>query len=181
MTEERARLHPALEAILLVAEEPLDHMRLAQAVDHPPDAVESALRALANEYDEQRRGFQLLQVAGGWRLYTREEFAPSVERFVGTDHQPKLSQAALETLAIIAYQQPVGRSKISGIRGVNVDAVVRNLLTRGLIGEAGSDPQTGAGLYGTTQYFLERMGLTDLDELPELAPLLPAVEDLADE
>lgn len=175
---EPLELRPALEAVLLVAEEPLAHLRLAQVVGHPPGDVENALRVLAAEYDEHRRGFQLLEVARGWRLFTREEFSAAVEDFVREDHQAKLSQAALETLAIVAYQQPVSRSRIAAVRGVSVDAVVRNLVTRGLLDETATDPRTGAVLYATSDYFLERMGLTSLDELPELAPLLPALDEL---
>jgi segregation and condensation protein B len=119
-------------------------------------------------------------VAGGWRYYTREEFAPVVEAFVLDGQQARLTQAALETLAVVAYKQPVSRARVSAIRGVNVDGVMRTLLTRGLVEEAGEDPSTGAHLYRTSSYFLERIGVTSLDELPELAPYLPDLEDLGD-
>lgn len=171
-------LRPALEAVLMIADEPLDHLVLAQAVGHPPTDVEQALRALAAEYAEQGRGFELRELAGGWRFYSREEFADVVSAFVLEGQQAKLSQAALETLAVVAYRQPISRSRISAIRGVNVDGVVRTLVTRGLIVELGNDAESGAILYGTTNYFLERMGLSALDELPELAPMLPDLEDL---
>ena len=171
-------LRPALEAVLMIADEPLDHLVLAQAVGHPPTDVEQALRALAAEYAEQGRGFELRELAGGWRFYSREEFADVVSAFVLEGQQAKLSQAALETLAVVAYRQPISRSRISAIRGVNVDGVVRTLVTRGLIVELGNDAESGAILYGTTNYFLERMGLSGLDELPELAPMLPDLEDL---
>lgn len=171
-------LQPMLEAVLFAADEPIDYMRLAQIVNRPPDDVVAGLNDLCDEYDWQGRGFQLREVARGWRLFTREAFAPAVERFVRDDHHAKLSQAALETLAIVAYQQPVSRSRISAVRGVSVDAVVRNLVQRGLLVESGTDQTSGAVLYSTSDYFLERMGLSDLDELPELAPLLPALDDL---
>lgn len=175
MTEQ---LRPALEAVLMIADQPLDHLTLAQAVGAPPAEVEVALNELAAEYTEQGRGFDLRNVGGGWRYFTREEFAPVVEAFVLDGQQARLTQAALETLAVVAYRQPVSRSRVSAIRGVNVDGVVRTLLTRGLIEEAGVDTSSGAVLYRTSTYFLERMGMTDLSELPEIAPLLPEIEDL---
>lgn len=171
-------LRPALEAVLMIADEPLDHLVLAQAVGHPPADVQQALRELATEYAEQGRGFELRELAGGWRFYSREEYADVVAAFVLEGQQAKLSQAALETLAVVAYRQPISRSRISAIRGVNVDGVVRTLVTRGLIVELGNDADTGAVLYGTTTYFLERMGLSGLDELPPLAPMLPELDDL---
>ncbi|MFL6156870.1 MAG: SMC-Scp complex subunit ScpB, partial [Marmoricola sp.] len=116
-------------------------------------------------------------VAGGWRYYTREEYAGVVERFVLDGQQARLTQAALETLAVVAYKQPVSRARVSAIRGVNVDGVMRTLLTRGLLEEAGTDAETGAHLYRTTVYFLERIGITSLDELPELAPFVPDMDD----
>ena len=178
---EPVELRPALEALLIVADEPLDEPTLAAAVDHPVEAVTQALADLVREYDEDRRGFELRHVAGGWRYYTREELAGVVERFVLDGQQARLTQAALETLAVVAYQQPVSRSRVSAIRGVNVDGVMRTLLTRGLVEEAGNDAETGAHLYRTTSYFLERIGIGSLDELPELAPFLPGIEDLDDE
>lgn len=171
-------LRPALEAVLMIADQPLDHVTLAQAVDHPPADVEAALAALADEYTEQGRGFELRNVGGGWRYFTREEYAAVVEEFVLDGQQARLTQAALETLAVIAYRQPVSRSRVSAIRGVNVDGVVRTLLTRGLIEEAGVDASSGAVLYRTSSYFLERMGMSDLGELPEIAPFLPEIDDL---
>lgn len=178
---EVAELRPALEALLMVADQPLDLATLASAVGHPVVAVDGALMALAAEYDEQGRGFELRNVAGGWRYYTREEFAPVVESFVLDGQQARLTQAALETLAVVAYKQPVSRARVSAIRGVNVDGVIRTLLTRGLVEEAGRDGEHGATLYRTTGYFLERIGVTGLDELPELAPYLPDMDDLEDE
>ena len=176
-----ADLRPALEAVLMVADQPLDHISLATAVGYPVAEVAEALSALAAEYDESGRGFELRNVAGGWRFYTREEFAPVVEKFVLEGQQARLTQAALETLAVVAYKQPVSRSRVSAIRGVNVDGVMRTLLTRGLVEEAGTDAETGAHLYRTTSYFLERIGVTSLDEMPELAPYLPDMDDLEDE
>ncbi len=178
---ELLELRPALEAVLMVADQPLDHLTLAQAVGHPPVEVQAALSELAAEYEEQGRGFELRHVGGGWRYFTREAFAPAVERFVLDGQQARLTQAALETLAVVAYRQPVSRSRISAIRGVNVDGVVRTLVTRGLLEEAGTDPESGAHLYRTSSYFLERMGLASLAELPDIAPMLPDIEDMEDD
>ena len=178
--EPQVELRPALEAVLMVADQPLDHLTLATAVGHPPAEVADALEALSREYDEEGRGFDLRNVAGGWRYYTREDVAPVVERFVLEGQQARLTQAALETLAIVAYQQPVSRARVSAVRGVNVDGVMRTLLSRGLVEEAGQDAQTTATLYRTTSYFLERIGVASLDELPELAPFLPDMDELDD-
>jgi segregation and condensation protein B len=174
-------LAPALEAVLMVADAPLDHVTLAQAVDRPPQQVADALHDLAADYTAHGRGFDLREVGGGWRFYTRAEYAPVVERFVVEGQQARLTQAALETLAVVAYRQPVSRARVSAVRGVNVDGVMRTLVTRGLVEEAGSDSETGAVLYRTTSYFLERMGLTDLDALPDLAPLLPEMGEVEDD
>ena len=164
----------------MIADQPLDESTLASAVGSPVAAVTDALADLAQEYADQGRGFELRNVAGGWRYYTREEFAPVVEAFVLDGQQARLTQAALETLAVVAYKQPVSRARVSAIRGVNVDGVMRTLLTRGLVEEAGEDHSTGAHLYRTSGYFLERIGVTSLDELPELAPYLPDLDDLED-
>jgi segregation and condensation protein B len=166
-------LEACLEAILLVVDEPVAEVVLAQVLERPRDEVSRALRELAASYDEQRRGFDLRQVAGGWRFYTREDCAPVVERFVRDGQEVRLTQAALETLAVVAYRQPVSRSRVSAVRGVTCDAVMRPLTLRGLVEEAGTEHQTGAILYRTTGYFLERLGLASVDELPELAPFLP--------
>jgi len=176
--EQLPHLRPALEALLLVAEEPLDTLVLAAAVSHPAEAVAYALTSLAEEYTVQGRGFELRQVAGGWRYYTRPELAPVLERFVLDGQQARLTRAALETLAVVAYKQPVSRARVSAIRGVSVDGVMRTLVSRGLVEEAGQDPDGTATVYRTTRYFLERLGVTSLDELPELAPLLPELSDL---
>ena len=175
-----ADLRPALEALLMVADQPLDHLTLASAVGYPPEEVRQALAGLAAEYAEQGRGFDLRNVAGGWRFYTREELAPVVEKFVLDGQQARLTQAALETLSVVAYRQPVSRARVSAIRGVNVDGVMRTLVSRGLVEEAGQDAESTAILYRTTGYFLERLGITSLAELPELAPLMPDLEDLDD-
>ena len=166
-------LEACLEAILLVVDEPVAEVVLAQVLERPRDEVSRALRELAAAYDAQRRGYDLRQVAGGWRFYTREECAPVVERFVRDGQEVRLTQAALETLAVVAYRQPVSRSRVSAVRGVNCDAVMRTLTLRGLVEEAGTERETGAILYRTTGYFLERLGLASLEELPELAPFLP--------
>ena len=173
-------LAPSLEAVLMVADEPLDATSLATAVGYPVDDVVAALRALTDEYDAQGRGFELRNVAGGYRYYTREEYASVVEGFVLEGQQARLTQAALETLAVVAYKQPVTRARVSAIRGVNVDGVMRTLLTRGLVEEAGHDESSGATLFRTTSYFLERIGVTTIEELPELAPYLPDLADMHD-
>ncbi len=176
-----AELRPALEAILMVSDQPLDEVTLATVVGYPGEEVTAALTSLAREYDDQGRGFELRNVAGGWRFYSREQFASVVEGFVLEGQQARLTQAALETLAVVAYQQPVSRARVSAIRGVTVDGVMRTLLARGLVEEAGRDGEHGAALYRTTTYFLERIGVTSVHDLPELAPYLPDMEDLEDE
>jgi len=163
----------AIEAVLMVVEEPVTVEALASALEESPDEVALILEELAGEYDEQQRGFQLRRTSAGWRIYSRSDYAPVVERFVLEGQRAKLSKAALETLAVIAYRQPVSRARIAAVRGVSVDGVVRTLLTRGLIDEVGNDADHGAVLYGTTDYFLTRLGLGSLAELPPLAPYLP--------
>lgn len=174
-------LKPSLEALLMVADQPLDHVTLASAVGYPIDEVDRALGELATAYTQDNRGFELRHVAGGWRYYTREQYAAVVEAFVLDGQRARLTQAALETLAVVAYRQPVSRARVSAIRGVNVDGVIRTLVTRGLVEESGHDGEHGATLYRTTTYFLERIGIGSLDELPELAPFLPEMDDLEDE
>ena len=168
----------AIEAILMVTDDPVTSMALATALEIPVPAVEMHLQTLIADYGD--RGFTLREVAGGWRIYSRPEYAAAVERFILEGATAKLTQASLETLAVIAYRQPISRGRVGAVRGVNVDGVVRTLLTRGLIEEVGSEPESGAILYGTTDYFLERLGLRDLSELPALAPYLPEV-DILDE
>lgn len=169
-------LKAALEAILMVAEEPVAEVTLASVLEVPTAEVTEVLAALAAEYTDQGRGFDLRQVAGGWRIYTRPEAHAAVERFLTDGATSRLTQAALETLAVVAYRQPISRGRISAIRGVSVDAVMRTLVTRGLVEEAGVEHETQAILYRTTSYFLERIGLTSVDQLPELAPFLPDID-----
>lgn len=173
-------LGAALEALLLLADEPMSVLELAAAVREQAEIVEEELRRLSEEYTGQMRGFDLREVAGGWRFYTRAECSPVVERFVLDGQQARLTQASLETLAVIAYRQPITRGRVSAVRGVNVDGVIRTLLSRGLIAEAGTDGESGAHLYVTTSHFLERMGLSSLEELPPLAEHLPDLSDLED-
>ena len=173
-------LPAVLEALLLVTDEPVPSTVLAQVSGQPTLDVEQALTALAVDYRDQDRGFELRPVAGGWRLYTRPDCAPYVERFLLDGQQARLTQAALETLAVVAYRQPVTRARIGAVRGVNVDGVVRTLLARGLIADAGQDPDSAATLFRTTPLLLERLGLRSLDDLPALAPLLPELDELDD-
>ena len=171
--ESSSGLQPAIEAILLVADEPVPENMLAQVLEVAQQDVAAALHDLAAWYTEQGRGFDLREVAGGWRYYTKAEYAPVVEKFVRDGQEVRLTHAALETLAVVAYRQPVGRAQVSAVRGVNCDGVMRTLTLRGLVEEAGTDQETGAVLFRTTGYFLERLGLAGLDQLPELAPFLP--------
>jgi segregation and condensation protein B len=174
-------LRAALEAIMLVADEPVAEILLAQVLERPRGEVAATLRELSAEYTTDGRGFDLREIAGGWRLYTREDCAALVERFIRDGQEVRLTQAALETLAVVAYRQPVSRARVSAVRGVNCDGVMRTLTLRGLVEEAGTDPETGAILYRTTGYFLERMGLPSIEDLPDLAPFLPDdFEDMED-
>lgn len=170
----------AIEAILMVADEPVSVVRLAAALGLPVDRVADHLWRLESEYRTaaRRPGFELREAGGGWRIYSAPDFADVVGQFVTEGQSARLSQAALETLAVIAYRQPVTRGQVSAVRGVNVDGVVRTLTMRGLIVEDGSDESSGALLYRTTGYFMERMGLSSLDELPALAPHLPEIDAL---
>ncbi|WP_312678064.1 SMC-Scp complex subunit ScpB [Microbacterium sp.] len=165
-----------LEAILLVVDEPQSLVALAAAVGSPVPAVRQAVAGLVADYDGEaggpRRGFELREVGGGWRLYVREEHDDLVSEFVNAQAPSRLSQAALETLAVIAYKQPVTRSQVASIRAVNVDSVVRTLVARGLITELFTDPETGAINYGTTDALLVNLGINSLDELPHISPLL---------
>lgn len=168
---------PALEAVLMVADQPLAATELAAAIGVSVPQVGELLAELAADYEgrgsTRARGFRLLERGGGWRIYSAPEFHDTVARVVLAGQTQRLTHAALETLAVIAYRQPVTRGAISAIRGVNVDSVVRTLLARGLICEAGAE-ESGALTYRTTSVFLEKMGLNSLDELPPLAPYLPA-------
>jgi segregation and condensation protein B len=168
----------ALEAILMVVDEPVTEIILAQITETPTDQVIVSLNELAREYEESARGFELRQVAGGWRFYSHPDLAAVVEKFVLDGQQSRLTQAALETLAVIAYRQPVSRARVSAIRGVNVEAVMKTLITRGLVEERGLEADTGAILYGTTSFFLEKIGLNKVEDLPALAPFLPDIDGL---
>lgn len=181
-------LKAALEAVLMVVDEPVSEEQLAAVVALPTAKIRDALHEIAREYDGYTRtgdtvpvrGFELRQLAGGWRIYSRPAYAGIVSQFVVDGQTARLTQAALETLAVIAYRQPVSRARVSAIRGVNVDSVVRTLAQRGLIEEVGTDPVSGAFLYSTTAYFLERLGIGSVDELPQIAQHLPGLENLHD-
>lgn len=169
-------LDAALEALLLVVDAPTEADALADALDQPVARVRTALRRLSARYTADGRGIDLRHAGGGWRFYTRDAYAPYVERLLLDGQRARLTRAALETLAVVAYRQPVTRARVSAVRGVNCDGVLRTLLTRGLVQEAGLDPSTQGTLFRTTELFLERLGLSSLDELPPLAPLLPDVD-----
>ncbi|WP_082676859.1 SMC-Scp complex subunit ScpB [Kocuria palustris] len=182
-------LAAGIEAVLMVAERPVSEFDLAEVLGQSVDEIRATLDSLRAEYDGLTgndddpvvpRGFELRRVGGGWRFYSRAEFAPVVQAFVLEGQTSRLSQAAMETLAVIAYRQPVSRARVSAIRGVNVDGVVRTLVARGLVQEMERDPLTGALLYGTTPYFLEKLGLDSISELPQISPYLPGVEDVGD-
>lgn len=164
----------AIEAIVMVSDEPADPRLLAQLIEVSPQRVEEMCEELAASYDAEGRGFELVKVAGGWRYQSRADMSPYVERFVLTGQSARLSAAALETLAIVAYKQPISRAQVAAIRGVNVDGVMRTLQQRGYIGELARDPGPGqAMLFGTTGQFLERLGLDSLDDLPPLGDFVP--------
>ncbi len=169
-----------LEALLLVVDTPVTVEALASATDQPEDRVTSTLTQLSAELTERGSGIDLREAAGGWRMYTRARCAPYVERLLLGGARSKLTRAALETLAVVAYRQPVTRARVSAVRGVNVDAVIRTLLARGLITEAGNDSDSGAVTFATTELFLERLGLSSLTDLPDIAPLLPDVDVIDD-
>jgi segregation and condensation protein B len=170
-------LRRAAEALLLVTEEPIGVELLAQLLEIGTDRVESLCVELAAEYDATDRGFQLVRVAGGWRFQTHPDLAPYIERYVLDGQSGRLSNAALETLAIVAYKQPISRAQIAAIRGVNVDGVIRTLVQRGYVDEIGRDHGPGqAVLYGTTSSFLEKLGLNAIDELPALGEFVPGAD-----
>lgn len=177
---EESELGAALEALLLVVDTPVTVDQLAAATDQPAYRVAAKLQLMADELATRESGIDLREAGGGWRLYTRARFAPYVERLLLDGARSKLTRAALETLAVVAYRQPVTRARVSAVRGVNVDAVMRTLLARGLITEAGTDADTGAVTFATTELFLERLGLTSLTDLPDIAPLLPDVDVIDD-
>lgn len=173
-----AELAAALEALLLVVDAPTEADALALAVAQPVARVRAALSRLAQGYTESARGIDLRHVGGGWRFYTRDAYAPYVERLLLDGQRARLTRAALETLAVIAYRQPVTRARVSAVRGVNCDGVLRTLVSRGLVQEAGVDGATQGTLFRTTELFLERLGLSTVEDLPPLAPLLPDVDSI---
>ena len=177
---EDTELGAVLEALLLVVDTPVTVEALAAATEQPAYRVAAKLRLMADELTERDSGIDLREAGGGWRMYTRARFAPYVERLLLDGSRSKLTRAALETLAVVAYRQPVTRARVSAVRGVNVDAVMRTLLVRGLITEAGTDADTGAVTFATTELFLERLGLSSLTDLPDIAPLLPDVDMIDD-
>lgn len=169
-------LEHSIEAILMVIDEPVTEEILAKVLDRSVEEIAAALENLVISCENH--GFELRAISGGWRFYSRPEYSAVVERFVLDGQQSRLTQAALETLAVIAYRQPVSRARVSAIRGVNVEAVMKTLVTRGLVEESGLEQETGAILYHTTTYFLERLGLNSLGDLPALAPYLPDLDRL---
>ncbi|MBB3053311.1 segregation and condensation protein B [Prauserella isguenensis] len=170
----------ALESMLLVVDAPVGEETLAGALEQPVDRVTETLRTMAEDYTDRGSGFDLRRSAEGWRFYTRDTYAPFVEKLLLDGQRSKLTRAALETLAVIAYRQPVTRSRVAAVRGVNVDGVIRTLVQRGLIEESGADGESGGTLYVTTELFLERLGLESLNDLPPIAPLLPEVDSIDD-
>jgi segregation and condensation protein B len=177
---EDPELDAALEALLLVVDAPTETDALAAAVEQPVARVRAALTRLAASYAEAGRGIDLRRTGGGWRFYTRDAYAPYVEKLLLDGQRARLTRAALETLAVIAYRQPVTRARVSAVRGVNCDGVLRTLVSRGLVQEAGVDGATQGTLFRTTELFLERLGLSSVDDLPPLAPLLPDVDAIDD-
>ncbi len=175
-----AELIAVLEALLLVVDTPVPVAMLATVTQQTTDRVGAALQQMATELADRGSGIDLREAGGGWRMYTRARFAPYVEKLLLDGARSKLTRAALETLAVVAYRQPVTRARVSAVRGVNVDAVMRTLLARGLITEAGSDLDTGAVTFATTELFLERLGLSSLADLPDIAPLLPDIDMIDD-
>jgi segregation and condensation protein B len=175
-----AEFRSVIEALLLVVDTPVTVEALASATDNSEDRVSATLAELAAELTERDSGIDLREAGGGWRMYTRDRYAPYVERLLLDGSRSKLTRAALETLAVVAYRQPVTRARVSAVRGVNVDAVVRTLVARGLITEAGNDSDSGAVTFATTELFLERLGLSSLADLPDIAPLLPDVDVIDD-
>jgi segregation and condensation protein B len=173
-------LGSVLEALLLVVDTPVTVEALAAATEQPVYRITAKLQQMADELTERDSGIDLRKTGEGWRMYTRARFAPYVEKLLLDGARSKLTRAALETLAVVAYRQPVTRARVSAVRGVNVDAVMRTLLARGLITEAGDDEDTGATTFATTELFLERLGLTSLVDLPDIAPLLPDVDTIDD-
>jgi segregation and condensation protein B len=177
---EDAELGAVLEALMLVVDTPIPVDALAVAIEQPAYRVAAKLRLMADELAARDSGIDLREAGGGWRMYTRARYAPYVERLLLDGARSKLTRAALETLAVVAYRQPVTRVRVSAVRGVNCDAVMRTLLARGLITESGADEDTGAVTFATTELFLERLGLSSLADLPDIAPLLPDIDVIDD-
>ena len=177
---EDTELELALEALLLVVDSPIDEASLASTLDQTPSRIRQTLNRMSLAYTADRRGIDLRRAGGGWRFYTRDRYAPYVEKLLLDGQRARLTRAALETLAVVAYRQPVTRARVSAVRGVNCDGVLRTLLTRGLVEEAGTEEQTGGTLFRTTELFLERLGLSSVQELPPLAPLLPDIDAIDD-
>ena len=169
-----------LEALLLVVDTPVTAEVLGSATEQPVHRITEILQGMAADLNARQSGIDLREAGGGWRMYTRARYAPYVERLLMDGARSKLTRAALETLAVVAYRQPVTRARVSAVRGVNVDAVMRTLVARGLIIEAGTDSDTGATTFSTTELFLERLGLSSLADLPDIAPLLPDVDVIDD-
>jgi segregation and condensation protein B len=178
-----AELDARIEAVLIAADLALPLAALASAVDRPIAVVRQAMERIRADYDGaggRRRGFELRETATGWRLFARPEHDPSVRALLAVDQPPRLSQAALETLAVVAYRQPITRAAVAAIRAVSVDSVLRTLQARGLVAEVGRTEETGAALYGTTDALLDALGIRSLDELPPIAPLLAGAEEVAE-
>lgn len=173
-------LEAALESLLLVVDSPASEELLAETVEQSVGRVAVALRTMSAAFTERSSGIDLRRVGEGWRFYTRDTYAPFVEKMLLDGQRSKLTRAALESLAVIAYRQPVTRARIAAVRGVNVDGVIRTLVARGLIEDVGTDSDTGGTLYVTTELFLERLGLSSLTDLPAIAPLLPEVDTIDD-
>lgn len=175
-----SQLRSQIESIMLVLDTPATVEDLASALLSPHDQVAEVLKEWSAELNQRGSGIDLRETAEGWRLYTRPANADAVETFLLDGTQTKLSRAAMETLAVVAYRQPVTRAQVAGIRGVNVDGVMRTLTLRGLVAEVEPDEATGAHRYVTTELFLEQLGIDSLDRLPDLAPLLPEVDSIED-
>jgi len=178
-------LASALEAILMITDVPVSLVALATALEQPVNVIRDAVLAIRDDYDgvtgTKPRGFELREVGAGWRIFVRQDFDWAVKMFIANENPTKLSQAALETLAVIAYKQPISRGQVASIRAVNVDSVVRTLLNRGLITELYTDSETGAVNFGTTDLMLELLGINALDELPQISPYLPDASSNFDE
>ncbi|MEY4321630.1 MAG: hypothetical protein RL167_358 [Actinomycetota bacterium] len=177
-------LKSAIEAILMITDAPISLVSLATALERPMNEVRQAVDELSADYsgngESRVRGFELREIGGGWRIYVRAEYDWAVKMFMANENPTKLSQAALETLSVIAYKQPISRGQVASIRAVNVDSVVRTLLSRGLITELFTDSETGAVNFGTTDLFLQTLGINSLDELPPISPYLPGADEVND-